>query len=109
MPKTTNKIKYESFLVYSNWCYHICLGGIKLMSKDVIVLQWPNGATQRIHPRVVESSYQDSDMGTPCTIPTTKAYIDIEHEGATIAINLANVKGLKGYFVTDISDRKPMA
>ena len=106
--KKSSEIKYERFSVSGNWAHRACLGGIRIKDCDQLVIKWLDGTTQRVTPRVSESTERISDMGQPCDIPVSRAWISIDHNGSVFEVSLTGIKSLEGYFITDVSDRKPI-
>jgi hypothetical protein len=102
----TNTPKPHSISVNGNWAFYDCINKIKIENNDKLRIFWPDKSSESFTVRVLESSTRVSDMGNPWDCPTSKAFIDLQHNGAIIPIRLFEIKEIKAYFENDVSNRK---
>jgi hypothetical protein len=80
---------------YSNWCEIDQLDGVTLKDGEWLRVKWPDGTKTRAKVRVEQTSYRISDMGSPCDIPVSKAFVRVPYKGASARIRLAEHKDIK--------------
>jgi|SRR6185369_3517450 len=84
----------KKVITYSNWCEIDQLDGKPFKDGEWIRVQWPNGNKTRAKVHVENTSYRISDMGSPCDIPVSKAFVRVPYKGASARIRLAEHKDI---------------
>lgn len=85
----------KKVITYSNWCEIDQLDGKDLENGEWLRVKWPDGSITRAKVRVEKTIYSISDMGSPCDIPVSRAYVRVPHRGASARIRLAENKKIK--------------
>lgn len=77
---------------YSNWCEYDQLDGVDLVDGEHLLVEWPDGNKERVTIRVMTDSYETSDMGHRCDIPTKTAHVVKDVNGVAVKVPLLGVK-----------------
>lgn len=74
--------------VRSNWGYWDALDGKDLVDGEVLIFAWPDGTTTTEPVRVLQGTFEYSDMGHKSTGPNHRAYVERVVLGQTTRIYL---------------------
>ena len=72
----------------SNWGYWDELDGKVLRDGETVEVQYPDGTIERGTVTTKDHVSTISDMGAPCAIHDTSAFIRFEHHGAEVKLGL---------------------
>jgi len=77
---------------YENWCNIDQLDGEDIKDKEKLEITWPDKSVS-IEKLIVEKWEEtEYDMGKPCPIPYSKAYIQINYNGLKTKVSAVGLK-----------------
>lgn len=74
------------------WCHIDRLNGTNLRDGEKLRIRWPDGTVEERHIFVKRSSYEGSDMGHPCTIPVSEAFVVLKYHGKEVTVPIAGLE-----------------
>jgi hypothetical protein len=109
MKKASKKPKYDTkgmrlVELHGNWCAIDYLGdkpnaGLssyqldhRLKNGERLLIKWPDRSYTEETVIVEDHSYNTSDMGSPCKVPVSKAFIEVKYRGVKAKIRLYKSK-----------------